>query len=1443
MRRELETLTHTQLHVGEHSSGRSPRESTPLRLPTLPVMQPSHYQTLNPASMLFNLSLNEGQLRPDMTSIGRDIAQQLNALNKHYTADGPSTAGSNTLRFKDERQYLFHIQSTPAVAAVLKSSRPVPSDGAGSLSPVASPGRAHLGSVSGVQTTAEGDQFRLDRGRLHRFEPTTLSWLPDADTRAYSRIGLSSEGQLLKTALGALDSSTAGRAAVVLSEVQGASTLHIRGAGESTLRPVGAAGEPVSLLRIGLAGSTLYGATADGELVHADVRQARGGVLPMAAHPVESLEQALRGAVRVEGFFHDDAGQLNAQVRDARQQLHSVPLGDATVLCPQWNLSDVSVKGIEKGLPLPSQQALTAAVDLGARGKVALDSGALLAWDAGAQRWRNAAQGGVKHLERGLDGRAYVLQEGQLKSVDIQKVRDLVFEGASNDLAALPKPRPQVALDEVLAGTDQNPITCFAVADGRNFVTINKDNELKVHQDGLVTPLQLSPLLAVKTLALDHEANLYAHSQGDELFRLDREAWQVRAGGAQSWTKVELPQRHPLESLRMGADKHLIGGWNKQFHRLDNAAPTSFQWGPLQSVQPVSLLADTLADSQVRARLSGGALTVSSHVMGQTREGIPLKRNFFQGIKAHFHPLEALVQKGKDIQHKVNGRKGMSLVYADDKRLHQQLEPLSKTKPVAADLCARLTALSERGPRQALAKQISQALTRVEQSSQSSARLLGDVHGLTLNLRPTLSRTVVNPESTLHRLYEAFKRVSPFSEKTTASMLANFEGQNLTLPQWKPERTRDLGHRSALIEGDLIHHASTLGKLVGLAEELDRVSGDSPSALKRLEASLSEVIKDFDESPLHKLSSQKIVSYDQAETLYDNFKLLAKDLGTPGSALHWHLSNLLGLPADASISDALTQQVQQLESGHTLSPSRTQGKSLGLMLTGVKPVAPVEFFLGASKSHTNGVSISRTGTGARVEISMDDTRRLAGSVASGLTLGRGAHAFGPGLRVAGELTAAVAKSSGSSIGFDVKEADFGKLMSILTGQSGGIQDLLALGEKHSAGESEKVSADVNLDVLAQMRLLYNPQENIAELDSVIRTGIGMLGNLNLAHADKSQSTTRSATGTSQGGGSSAQWLRQGGVGANFAPLNALALGRAVADGPATAMFALPEVSVMVKFDRGQSRAFSFSFTPPQPVTQSQVDDLQRSLSQYSPQFKRDLAAIEHPGGTLDEQLAVLQHFLATHPPLATKPDTYHAISQSLDKLITQQLHVKNGLRQLASVESSVTRVGLRDNGRHDWLDDVAPANKASIEQWLKDDPQFAQVIDQLQRGEGTSVRVGMELKPAILRTIEHRYLSGESTEKLIKKALSDPTNLRVKNMSMSYTATQSHAMSLPAMTNLSFSSNATLSHTQKYVNVDLEYGLDADKPLRMRLNDTRSSPPHPDLTIDLADQRIRNPIL
>jgi len=95
---------------------------------------------------------------------------------------------------------------------------------------------------------------------------------------------------------------------------------------------------------------------------------------------------------------------------------------------------------------------------------------------------------------------------------------------------------------------------------------------------------------------------------------------------------------------------------------------------------------------------------------------------------------------------------------------------------------------------------------------------------------------------------------------------------------------------------------------------------------------------------------------------------------------------------------------------------------------------------------------------------------------------------------------------------------------------------------------------------------------------------------------------------------------------------------------------------------------------------------------------------------------------------------------------------------------------------------------------------------------------------------------------LVNDALSEPTNLRIKSMSLGCSASKSHGMALPSLSSLTFSSKAELSHSYNRVNVELEYGKDPDQPLKMLRNDVGGwSPPLPSMSIERSEQKVRAP--
>ena len=1395
------------------------------------------FRSYQSPSMTFSAKLSNGKVHTEGSHVGQDIADRLNQLPKRFMQD-PQHSGKG-LRLLDQQLNVFHLQSAPAVAAVLKSSRTL----AAQALPVADPGRAHLGQISGVQTTADGSQFRLVDQHLYRFDTQVHGWLPDKDQASYSRLGLSKEGVLIKVPQGVADISVEGKTQVSLQASASGSALQVsRGANTpaAALVPVGESGKPVQLTRIGLSGDTLYAIDPQGELLRGDLRSIEGGRLTLLPVPVEQFEAMHKGAVSFKGFMHDDHGQLNALLLDARNQLHSNPLTDAPGQAPGWNLSDVILKVIDKGLPEPGMRGLANTVDLGQRGKVALEASTLLCWDAQAQHWDKTDHLDIDQLQRGLDGRAYVLQEGQLKALATHKTREPLQMGASYELAPHNAARTQVGFDEVMAGSDGHEITGFAVQNAKHFVTLDSQQQLHTHINGTATALPLPLAQTLKTVALDHQGHLYAQTESGKLLKLEKAQWQTPSSAAASWTPVPLPGNEPLTSLRMGPDQQLIASWGGKNVQLSHSLDGSPKWQPVEpslNTRPGSL-GEVLGGGEIKSQNNGTAWAVTSAFVGQKEEGLGRDRGILKGIGAHMKPIEGLKETGRDIQHHFTGRAGLDGLYADARDVRGQLDALAKTAPRAEDLTTRLERLSKQESTQELAGTLKSSLALVEKNSEPLAVRLGDLKGARVIPEQPLAvpdKPGKHSLSSLGQMRLAFENLAPSQANTTAALLRSYEKQGVALSPWNAEQKRDLSNPTALVESDLIHHARTLSRLEALTT---RMEGDAPDQARIAEA-LKTVMQDYHDSPVHKKASQQINSFAQAETLYKNFKLLSKDLSTPGSALNFHITRALGLDGEADIKEALMQQIQQSDSGQSIASSRSKKKAVVLFAFGMAPVPLLEVFVGASRTKANGITISRTDSGATIEINMGTTHGASASLGSAAVLLPVGDMFKAGVRVGAEASLTASREKAESVSFDVKEADFPAMMDILAGSKGDAFDLLDLGSNHQSGQRSKNTLDLSVSSHVQGRADFVVPEKSQSLDNVVRSFINAGANLNLAHFDKSTAVTQGQHQITRTKGENLQMLGSGGVSVGLGPLNTIGLATVGSDDATLAVYTAADISLAVGFDRSSARAMRFTFKLPAAIEQGQIDTLRNALSRHSPQLKTQLLVTTPAKGDTGEQLQSLHRLFETIPAPATRPEEHHALKDQLQKLLHQQELVVQGKRELSSVESTVSYVGLNGGSSHEWLDDAAPANKAAILKLLTEQPELARALKDLESSKGTSVTIGLELKPQVLRTNESKVGDGRNPDYDVQQAMKNTDNLRVKTMSVGYTASRTHSMTLPTPI-LSFSSSAALSHTHKLLNAELEYGRDPNAPVRMKLKDAASTPQNTELHPELQDQKVRD---
>ncbi|WP_300729766.1 AvrE-family type 3 secretion system effector [Pseudomonas sp.] len=1394
------------------------------RLPEL-----TQFRSYRPASLVFGAAVRHGKVTTQGSAVGQDIAGQLNQLPKRFMED-PQGSGKG-LRLLDEKLNVFYIQSSPSLAAVLKSSH---TQGAQPLR-LDNPGLAHLAVLSGVHTTRNGDQFRLADQRLFRFEPQTLSWQPDSDKGTYSRLGLTKEGALMKVPSGVSDMSCDGKNTVVLKNSQGVTSLDI-GQGKGELTPVSTSGQAVVLAHIGVSGSNLYGSTPDGQLLRGDLQKADGGRLHMEEVSSDRHEQLFKGSVNYKGFMHGDDGQLNALLTDTHQQLHSIALTEAGKETAGWNLSDVMLKVIDRGMPEPGPRVLAGAVDLGQRGKVALEGDRLLCWDQGAQRWDKTSHDKVNHLGRGLDGCAYVLQEGLMKRLDTEKNRAPVQMGASYELAPPNAARTQVKFNQVMAGDTERAITAFAVSNGKNFVSLDDKNQLRAHVDGKETALHFTRDRAVQALALDHLGNLYAQTPAGELLRLDKADWQSSAPSDVTWAPVMLPKGERLESLAMGPDQHLVGRWEGRDQRLNISAEGALEWEPigLQPTPRSSSLGALLRGGEIRGQfdvLGGTNVSVTTSVAGQQTEGVDRKRGYLDGLQAHFNPKQGLKNIGLDIQHHFKGRAGLEGLYADDKAIRGQLKGLANARPATQDISARLEQLSLRALAPSVVQDLKTQLMLVETNSQSAVNKLGDLKGVsTLVKQPGDSkRAKESPGSTLHQLHKAFENVSPSS--TVAASLRRYESQGVVLPSWSADKPRDTKNPTALVESDLIHHALTLSKLSQLTAELEKDNPDTAT----LSASLKAVMKDYHDNTVHKKAAQNINSYAQAEGLYKNFKILAKDLGTPGSALHFHISRTLGLGQSDSVKQALMQEIQQSETGQAISSARGKGVGASLASWGTQPVPVLEFTVGVSASSTNGITITRTDKGANIDIASDLTKTGTASVGAGITRLPLEGVIDSAVRLGAEAGVSVAHGKGASISFEIAEADFPQMMDILTGEQGNVYDLLDLGAQHTSTESSKWGADLNASAFAQGRAFLKVSDNSGAFEGVVRSALGVTAKVNVAHLDASRSRTQGNDSVTEALSRNAQFLRQGAVGANAGLVNTVLSAQVEPQGTTLAGFSSPDVSFSVNFDRSKTGSFNFTFKQTPAVEPSQINDVRTAVSSFLGS-KVQLPSVD--GVDTGEQLRSLKTLLDQHPASAVRKEAHFAVNQSLQDLLRQHELSSQGQRRLMGVERTVNHIGLSGDGKHSWLNATSPDNKAAIVAQLSSQPLLADVFKELEKFQGASVSIGLEVKPETLRMIERKVADGREALPDVEKALKDPDNLRIKSMSVSYKASRSHGMSLPIPV-LSFNSSATLGHSQKVLNAEFQYGSNPDAPLTMKFNTGGISPEKMNLDPELHEQRIR----
>ncbi|WLG48100.1 AvrE-family type 3 secretion system effector [Pseudomonas sp. FP1742] len=364
------------------------------------------------------------------------------------------------------------------------------------------PGKAQFSQLTGVHEDHNGQQLRLHDDKLYRFDPATKGWQahPQLAGQTFSALSTQGDGKTYgltdqavvdlsspehrrypATNIKAFSVSREGEAALlqVKDDKQSLGLLDLN-ARPTTPRIDVKLADDADVTSIALTKDALLLSDTQGRLYRVDRQQLgedRSELSLTAEQAIAHPKVNLGVTHHTEALIGDDKGQVHALVKDPVGHTHAFPIDTASgSLKAGWNLTDAMVLNNTRGLPSVTPTPSNT-FDLGRLGKVGLDNQQVQRWDAATRAWGHTEIKDVSHLSIGLDSRAYMLQNGTLKKLDVSQAPAAQSFGRDYALSQATQ-TTQVSAGSAIAGLEGRTITSFAMVNPEHFVALDDTGKL-----------------------------------------------------------------------------------------------------------------------------------------------------------------------------------------------------------------------------------------------------------------------------------------------------------------------------------------------------------------------------------------------------------------------------------------------------------------------------------------------------------------------------------------------------------------------------------------------------------------------------------------------------------------------------------------------------------------------------------------------------------------------------------------------------------------------------------------------------------------------------------------------------------------------------------------------------------------------------------------------------
>nr|WP_240634917.1 AvrE-family type 3 secretion system effector [Brenneria salicis]NMN91764.1 pathogenicity factor AvrE [Brenneria salicis ATCC 15712 = DSM 30166]RBP65830.1 pathogenicity factor AvrE [Brenneria salicis ATCC 15712 = DSM 30166]RLM31865.1 avirulence protein [Brenneria salicis ATCC 15712 = DSM 30166] len=1106
-------------------------------------------------------------------------------VSHHESQDGRQ----QMLLDKSGRQFMIQSEENSHVA--LHSS----GRGATAGAPVET-GRMNHELLTGVyqqpaSSSAAGEQLRIHDGKLFSLKTefgvwqktddtlhSQLSWQGDGqlyaikDGQTLSNLSAGTDAASFSDKISAFSANQRGQVAV-LTEKDHMAQLHLSPSLDAASQTIELKREdngPVHASAVAITNQHLLIADNEGKLFHALLPKPGEQSVTLESFETPELDGALGADHRITGFAHDEQGQTHALATDRQGQKHVASLGEnALSPTPGWNLSDSLVVDDTLGLkPLVPENKDT--VDLGHQGKLALQDGQVHFYNGNAQAWESSGIEAVD-LKRGLDNKAYILKDGEVKPLAVN-LKSAAFPHGDNNVFALAQVRPTPSAGLPLPGiSKEDGVSSLAVISRNKFIVVNQQGDLHFHHIKHGTEKLASPPLAlpnqgltgaIRNITLDSQQNLFALNNEGKLFQLPKNDWQNAANhGEAQWQPVKTPIDGKITSLGTDAQNRVrIAHDDHQLHTMQSGEwKTEVPKGKAVSngnTRAAEDLFNTLntATKGKRMPLTGLTAKADFQVLGKTgEESQKVKSKLADLVRAHIvnfslevpRPLKTFADH---VQHQAKGREGLKPVYEMQSTLLNKLETATTgglSEP-APDLASKIKDLDLGKKGQPLVNLLKQFHSELESSSAKAAMLVGKQSGV-MNDRDMINTEIKSStqdamlnftgrqrqEKDLAPMLLAAMKANPATQGSTAATVIQAFVDSKTPINQKMNTDasgvqRDKHDPVSLAKSQLVLDTLMLGQVHQLTDRLSELSGTSPDekALAPLMKELNSLRQnEYGANPVKKLTDMGFTNHKVLEADYDAVKTFMKAFRKEDAAISVTSKTVMQASNQTDLADKMKATLTSMAEGDSITFSRSYGAAASAAFVVTSTSLPFPPVPGAGVNGDRGYSLNFTRLDNTTYVAFERSGGITGKLnfGSGYDVSEylvgttsakmaqqiaGKHNFTPDTRFSASISAGLQVAQRNALYFALPDEE---IPGFVDGLTSGTLDPLAVmskGAEHSVKAGRTVAFNLEGSAALELRGTIDLTNVGAAPVSVLTRGtVGVTAGANFLSANKERSVT------------------------------------------------------------------------------------------------------------------------------------------------------------------------------------------------------------------------------------------------------------------------------------------------------------------------------------------------